>query len=99
MKSPYDIRTEETRNRIMVSRNDYYVNKYYKSAEGDFYYYINQRGYYHIVKPAIMSCGKFIYFEIRDYLLTRENTLKETKAYGNYKTLNDCISEIEKNMD
>ena len=99
MISPYDMRTENTRSRIMGNRNNYYVNKYYKSAEGNFYFYINQKGYYHIVKPCkIKYDGKFSHYEICDYILTKEDTVKETKSYGCYETREDCIVAIEKNM-
>ena len=40
---PYDYRTEKTRDRIYGDRMSYYPNKYYKSAEGNFYYYINTK--------------------------------------------------------
>ena len=52
MKSPYDSRTEETRDRIMGDRRSYIPNRYYKSAEGGFWFYINTKGYYHIIKPC-----------------------------------------------
>lgn len=41
MIAPYDHRTEETRNRLDGGRNYHYTNKYYHTAEGNFYYYIN----------------------------------------------------------
>ena len=42
MKSPYDQRTDKTRDRIRGNRKSYYPNKHYQSAEGNFYYYINE---------------------------------------------------------
>ena len=99
MNSPYDGRTENTIKRIMGERNSYYENRYYKSAEGNFYFYINRKGYYHIVKPCkIKYDGKYDHYEIIDYLLTPQDTIKETKCYGCYKTREDCIEAIEENM-
>lgn len=99
MNSPYDVRTENTRNRIMGKRRSYYENKYYKSAEGNFYFYINRKGYYHIIKPCkIKYNGEFSHYEICDYLLTLEDTIKETKCGGYYATKEDCIASIEQNM-
>ena len=43
MKSPYDQRTDKTRDRIRGNRKSYYPNKHYRSAEGNFYYYINTK--------------------------------------------------------
>lgn len=99
MLAPYDKRTEDTRNRILGDRNSYYHNKYYKSAEGEFYFYINTKGYYHIIKPCrIKYDGEFSHYEIRDCLLTKDNMLKETGCYGYYKTREDVIKAIEENL-
>ena len=99
MLIPYDQKTQETRNRIMGSRNSYSPNKYYKSAEGNFYFYINTKGYYHIVRPCrIKYDGEFSHYCIMDYLLTKEDTLKQTKEYGVYKTKEAAIEAIERNL-
>lgn len=103
MLSPYDSKTEITRKRILGKDREKYFcyapNKYYKSAEGNFYFYINIKGFYHIVRPCkIKYDGEFSHYEIVDYLLTKDDTLKETKCYGNYKTKEDCIAKIEENL-
>lgn len=103
MLSPYDSKTEMTRNRILgYDRRMYFSycpNKYYRSAEGNFYFYINTKEFYHIVRPCkIKYDGKFSHYEIVDYLLTKDDTLKEIKCYGNYRTKEDCIAKIEENL-
>lgn len=99
MLSPYDKRTEDSRDRIMGNRKSYYPNKYYKSAEGNFYFYINTKGYYHIVKPCRISCsGEFSHYEIRDCLLTKDNMLKEVSCHGYYKDKESVIKAIEENL-
>jgi len=103
MLSPYDSRTEVTRNRILGEDRQmyfsYHPNKYYRSAEGNFYFYINTKGFYHIVRPCkIKYDGEFSHYEIVDYLLKKDDTLKETKCCGNYKTKEDCIAKIEENL-
>ena len=99
MLFPYDERTEDTRSRIMGDRKSYYPNKYYKSAEGEFYFYINTKGYYHIVKPCrIRYDGEFSHYEIRDCLLTKDNMLKEVSCHGYYKDREDVIKAIEENL-
>ena len=96
MLSPYDIRTEETRNRIFGERESYIPNKIYKSAEGDFYFYINTKGYFHILKPCrIKYNGNFSHYEIADYLLTKENSLREISNRGFFKTKENCMQAIE----
>lgn len=99
MLSPYDKRTEETRDKIFGDRKSYYLNKYYKSVEGNFYFYINTKGYYHIVRPCrIKYNGEFSHFEIRDLLLTKDNMLKEVSCGGYYKDLDTVIKVIEENL-
>lgn len=99
MKSPYDSRTEETRDRIMGDRRSYIPNRYYKSAEGGFWFYINTKGYYHIIKPCrVKYDGVFDHYEIVDYLLTKENTLKEISSRGYYKDREEVIKTISKNV-
>ena len=95
MKSPYDQRTDKTRDRIRGNRRSYYPNKHYRSAEGNFYYYINTKGYYHVLRPCKVSYGgKFR----NDYLLKVDDTLKLVKNYGCYETREDVISKLEKNL-
>ena len=99
MVSPYDARTEETRSRIMGGRRFWRTNKYYKSAEGDFYFYINTKGYFHIIKPCrITYNGEFSHFEISDCLLTRDNMVQEVSSRGYYKTKEEVIGAIEINL-
>ena len=53
MLSPYDIRTEETRRAITGNISSYYTNKYYPvSGAKNTYFYINSKGYLHIVRPC-----------------------------------------------
>lgn len=99
MISPYDDRTEETRNRIFGNRVSYYPNKYYKSAEGNFWFYINTKGHFHILRPCkITYDGKFSHYELRNLLLKPDNTLKEISCAGYYKTRQELVKRIEDNL-
>lgn len=99
MIAPYDHRTEGTRNRLDGGRNCHYTNKYYHTAEGNFYYYINSKGFYHAVKPCRMKVnGVFSHYAISDYLITKDNKIKEISCNGFFKTREDCIAAIEKNL-
>lgn len=94
-KIPYDTRTENTRIRMIGNRSSYIPNKVYKSAEGEFYFYINTKGYYHILKPCCIKYnGEFSHYEIKNLLLTKDNTLKETSCTGFYKNKTQCIQAI-----
>ena len=99
MVSPYDYRTEETRKKILGDRKSYIPNKYYKPAEGKFYFYINTKGYYHIIIPNKVNVnGKFAYYQIVDYLLTKDNMLKECSRYGKYNNIEDLAKAIETDL-
>ena len=96
---PYDYRTEKTRDRIMGDRMSYYPNKYYKSSEGNFYYYINTKGYYHILKPRKVNFdGEFSHYEIVDYLLRKDNTIYEVVSFGYFKTKDELMELIKTNL-
>lgn len=98
MSSPYDSRTEETRNKILEGRTSWNTNRVYKNNTYGWYWYINQKGYYHILKPCKINYdGQFSHYEIEDILLKADNTTS-SKTYGYYKTKEECIQAIEKDM-
>lgn len=52
-----------------------------------------------MLRPCKVSYGgEFSHYEINDYLLQVDNTLKLAKDYGCYKTREEAISELEKNL-
>jgi hypothetical protein len=90
MKSPYDSRTEEIRQRLFPRTS--------WSKEG-LYVFINQQGYMHVLKPCrITYDGELSHYEIKDLLLQPDGTAKEVKCTGYYRTMEDCIAEIEKKL-
>ena len=99
MVIPYDERTTETRARIMDGRTSYIPNKYYKNEKYGWYWYINTKGFYHIVKPCKINYdGVFSHYEIEDFLITKDDTMKSVSCRGYYKTREDCIEAIETNL-
>jgi acetylornithine/succinyldiaminopimelate/putrescine aminotransferase len=98
-KSVYDNRTEETRKKIQGNQKAFYINKYYKSCEGAFYWYLNARGYIHIIRPCAVSVnGKKSHYTIKDFLLTPDNMIKESSNIGYYETVEELTQAIEKNL-
>ncbi len=98
MLSPYDNRTEETRNKIMEGKTSYYTNRVYKNSVYNWYWFINSKGYIHILKPCKINYdGRFSHYEIEDILLKADNMTK-SNTKGFYKTREECIQEIEKDM-
>ena len=65
-----------------------------------FYFYINTKGYYHIIIPSKVNFnGKFAYYQIVDYLLTKDNMLKECSRYGKYNNIEDLAKAIETDLE
>jgi hypothetical protein len=96
--SPYDNRTEETRNKITEGRISWYTNRIYKNSTYNWYWFTNQKGYYHILKTCKINYnGQFSHYEIEDILLKADN-MTSSKTYGHYKTREECIQAIEKDM-
>ena len=100
MKSVYDYRTEEIRNELLGGCTFYTPNKVYLSSKGLIYFYINTRGWFHILKPQRVKFtdGTFVYYEIADYLLGKDSKLTLSSRKGTYKSFEECnqaISEIE----
>lgn len=99
MISPYSIKTEATRKKIMEGKTSYCPNKYYKNRRFGWYWYVNIKGFIHIVRPCeVKYNGKFSHFEIKDLLLKTDDTIKECKSYGSYRTVEQCIAAIEENL-
>lgn len=75
-KDPYNHRTKETIDKIMkILDNTWVTNKIYE-YEGRFYFYINQRNYLHILKPNRVKIDNKSFYEMEDWLLKPDNTLK-----------------------
>ncbi len=77
----------------------YIPNKVYKNVEYTIYWYINRAGYLHILKPQkVRMDGKIICYTINDLLLTADNMLRSTAQNGYYKTPDNVIETLEKEV-
>lgn len=85
-----------TMEKIMSTITAYTVNKVYKNQEHNIYWFINQNGYMHILRPCnVRLDGKHLYFAIEDYLLTKYNMLQSKGYSGRYETIEAVIEELE----
>ena len=85
-----------TMEKIMATITAYTVNKVYKNQEHNIYWFINQNGYMHILRPCnVRLDGKHLYFSIEDYLLTKDNMLKSTGHYGRYESVQAVVNKLE----
>lgn len=91
MKSIYDGRTEQTRERITESKESYCLNTVYTNSIYGWKWYVNSKGYFHIVKLARMKLnGKIKYYSIENARLKTDNTL-HSEFEGQYFSLTDAI--------
>lgn len=98
MLSPYDKRTETTRE-LIHNNNSYIVNEIYQHSSG-FLYYINQRGYFHIIKIAKEKVCDTILYCINDYILTVDNTIKFHHTIKHFNSMVEAVnymSELTEN--
>ena len=99
----YDGRTEETRFLLTGGWGTHLPNIVYKSVGGNnMMYYINMRGYFHILCPRLVEgevngSGKD-YWTVEDRLLRPSNTLAYYSSYGYFNTMADCIHFMESEL-
>lgn len=86
----------KTRDKIMGDVSMYTVNKLYKNTEHNIYWFINQRGYMHVLKPSRTSLnGKTIGYSVVDYMVTKDNMLKYMGVIFRYNTVDEVINKLE----
>lgn len=89
-----------TMEKIMGDITSYYPNKVYKNAEYNLYWFINSKGYMHILKPCrVILEGKFLHYVIEDNLLTTDNMIQQKGSNGYYTTAQEVIEELERRVE
>lgn len=83
--------------KIKGNQTSYYANRIYHNEEFNIYWYENTKGYMHVLKPQKNPFTKGI--ETIDFLITKDNMLKETGTYGNFETVEDWIEEMQREME
>ena len=88
-----------TMEKIMGNITSYYPNKVYKNSEYNLYWFINSKGYMHVLKPCRVTLdGKFLHYAIEDNLLTTDNMVQSKGNNGNYTTIQEVIEELERRV-
>lgn len=94
----YSYKAWETIDRMIGDRKSWKTNRYYKSAEGDFYWYENQRGFFHAVKVERGTFNGKSIIAVVDYLLTANNMIKES-ARNYYDSMEEAMNAIAENLE
>lgn len=88
-----------TMEKIMGNITSYYPNKVYKNTEYNLYWFINSKGYMHVLKPCKVTLdGKLLHYAIEDNLLTTDNMVQSKGNNGNYTTIQEVIEELERRV-
>ena len=88
-----------TKEKIMATITVYTVNQVYKNHEHNIYWFINSKGYMHVLKPCRVTLdGKFLHYAIEDNLLTTDNMVQSKGSNGNYETVTEVLEELERRI-
>ena len=88
-----------TMEKIMGDTTSYYPNKVYKNEKYNLYWFINSKGYMHVLKPCKVTLdGKLLHYAIEDNLLTTDNMVQSKGNNGNYTTVQEVIEELERRV-
>jgi hypothetical protein len=100
MIGKYNGKALETMEKIMDDVKSWYVNKVYFNSKHNIYWFINKNGYLHILKPESLKMnGKPLHYIIQDYLLTKDNMLKDNGNYGDFKTIENAIEYLNNEVN
>lgn len=82
-----------TYNRIQDGIENIYINKVYASKTARCLFYINKKGFMHVLTPGKTTLnGRVISYHLSDELLTKDNTLRNT---GNYTKELDTVEALQ----
>ena len=74
----YSKKALETMEKIMGSVKSYYPNKVYKNEQYNIYWFINSKGYMHVLRLSKVNInGKISGYAINDFVLTKDNMLDD----------------------
>ena len=92
----YDERTEQTRQHILEGIEHPYINQIHTNSNG-FKWYINTRGYYHIIKPERLKVNTGeIMCTLAYYRLKADDTLIREGDNGYFYDKEKVIEEYNK---
>ena len=99
MLCPYKGAAILTLEKIKGTVTSYYVNQIYKNEQYNLYWFINSKGYAHVLNPCkVLLNGRFLYYAIEDNLLTTDNMVQSKGTNGEYSTLKETIEELERRL-
>ena len=86
----------KTMEKIMGNVRSYYQNQTYKNNQYNIYWFINSKGYLHVLRPSNVTMnGKIIGYAIHDYMLTKDNMLDDKGIVFQADTQKEIVDRLE----
>ena len=86
----------KTMEKIMGNVRSYYPNQTYKNNQYNIYWFINSKGYLHVLRPSNVTMnGKIIGYAINDYMLTKDNMLDDKGMIFQSDTPQEIAGRLE----
>lgn len=92
----YSRKALETMEKIMGSVKSYYPNKVYKNEQYNIYWFINSKGYMHVLRLSKVNInGKISGYAINDFMLTKDNMLDDKGMIFQADTPQEIADRLE----
>lgn len=86
----------KTMEKIMDNVRSYYPNKIYKNNQYNIYWFINSKGYLHVLRPSIEKMnGRIVNYTIKDFMLTKDNMLQDKGVLYRFSTIEEVCNKME----
>src|SRR5574344_2049688 len=96
MVGVYSGESLKTMEKIMDNVRNYYPNQTYKNNQYNIYWFINSKGYLHVLRPSNVTMnGKIIGYAINDYMLTKDNMLDDKGIIFQSDTPQEIADRLE----
>ena len=96
MVGVYSGESLKTMEKIMDNVRSYYQNQTYKNNQYNIYWFVNSKGYLHVLRPSNVAMnGKIIGYAIHDYMLTKDNMLDDKGIVFQADTQKEIADRLE----
>ena len=86
----------KTMEKIMDNVRSYYPNQTYKNNQYNIYWFINSKGYLHVLRPSIEKMnGRIINYIIKDFMLTKDNMLQDKGVLYRFNTIEEVYDNLQ----
>ena len=86
----------KTMEKIMGNVRSYYSNHTYKNNQYNIYWFINSKGYLHVLRHSIEKMnGRIVNYIIKDFMLTKDNMLQDKGVLHRFSTIEEVYNKME----